>query len=248
MILGILQARVSSSRLPGKVLLPILGAPMLERQLERLDHCKRLDRLIVATSDHESDDPIERLCRNRGIYCYRGSLDDVLDRFYQAAQTFKPQHIVRLTGDCPLADPALIDEVIERHLNGLFDYTSNCLEPTYPDGLDVEVVRYECLERAWKESSLPSQREHVTPFIHGQPSRFAICSVKSDRDMSTLRWTVDEPADFELVTSIYENLYPAFGLFTTVQIVEFLKNRSEMNDWNTQHKRNEGYQKSLAKD
>lgn len=248
MILAILQARASSTRLPGKVLKPILGQPMLFRQIERLQFVKKIDELIVATSIDIFDDPIETLCKEMGISCYRGNLNNVLDRFYQAAKKYGPDHIVRLTGDCPLADPHLIDEVIDFHLRGAFDYTSNCLEPTYPDGLDVEVFRFSCLEEAWREASMPSQLEHVTPFIHKQPDRYKIGGKKNDQDLSELRWTVDEPADFELVTKIYENLYPNNPMFTTQEIIDFLNNNPELKHINIHHERNEGMKKSLVED
>ena len=158
MILGILQARASSRRLPGKVMKPILGRPMLERQIERLRRARRLDKLVVATSTDPSDDPIAALCRSLAVECFRGSLDDVLDRFYQAARRAAPRAVVRLTGDCPLADPAVIDQLIELHARGGYDYTSNTLTRSYPDGLDAEVTQLHCLEAAWREARLPSER------------------------------------------------------------------------------------------
>lgn len=248
MILAILQARVSSTRLPGKVLKPILGQPMLLRQIERLQRAAMIDTLLVATSSDRTDDALEDLCNKHEIRCFRGNLEDVLDRFYRAAHPYKPDHVVRLTGDCPLADPQLIDQVISFHLKGGFDYTSNALEPSYPDGLDVEVVRFTSLAQAWEEAALPSQREHVTPFIHQQPGRFKIGSVKNSADLSSLRWTVDEPLDFELVTIIYETLYPQNPAFTTRDILMLQDQRPDLKTMNTRFKRNEGYNKSLAED
>jgi spore coat polysaccharide biosynthesis protein SpsF len=248
MILAILQARVSSSRLPEKVLKQLLGVPMLLRQIERLKKSRKIDQLLVATSTEPSDNPIERLCKENGIACYRGSLNDVLDRFYQAARLMKPEHVVRLTADCPLTDAKLIDDVIQYYLDGGFDYASNAVQATYPDGLDMEVFRFECLERAWKEAALPSQREHVTPFIHQQPQLFKIGHFKNSSDLSHLRWTVDEPKDFELVTMIYEALYPITPDFSTQDILKLLDQRPELVHWNTVHQRNEGYQKSLKAD
>ncbi|WP_392534974.1 cytidylyltransferase domain-containing protein [Nostoc sp. C117] len=248
MILGILQARVSSSRLPGKVLKPILGSPMLVRQIERLERACLIDRLIVATSNDVNDNPIAELCQELDIEVFRGKLDDVLDRFYQTAQPLKPENIVRLTGDCPLADPYLIDEVIHFHLLGGFDYTSNSLEPTYPDGLDVEIFRFNCLNIAWNEANLPSQREHVTSFINRQPERFKLGNYKNDIDLSCLRWTVDEALDFELVTKIYEYLYPNKVNFTTQDILELCSIYPELKTYNTCYKRNEGFEKSLLED
>ncbi|MHB8840890.1 MAG: cytidylyltransferase domain-containing protein [Candidatus Aquicultor sp.] len=248
MILAILQARTSSTRLPGKVLKPILGVPMLLRQIERIKHSRLIDRLVVATSTDLTDDPIEQLCLHNDIACFRGDLDDVLDRFYQAAKPFQPDHMVRLTGDCPLADPQLIDKVIETHIKGVFDYTSDALEPTYPDGLDAEVFRFLCLEQAWREAELPSHREHVTAFIYQQPDRFRIGVVKNDIDLSQLRWTVDELVDFELVTRVYEALYPSNPTFSTKDILEFLELNPDLRTINTHYQRNEGLKKSVDKD
>ncbi|MCL6479747.1 MAG: glycosyltransferase family protein, partial [Peptococcaceae bacterium] len=229
---------------------PILGKPMLLRQIERIKRSRLIDLLLVATSSDLTDDPIDRLCRENGISCFRGQLDDVLDRFYQAAKTInpKPEHIVRLTGDCPLIDPELIDEVIDFHVQGLFDYTSNTIEPTYPDGLDVEVFTFGCLEGAWQKANLPSQREHVTLYIHQQSHQFKIGSYKNKDDLSYLRWTVDEPLDFELVDQIYKALYPAKPWFTTADILTLLKRKMHLVTLNNKFKRNEGLERSLFKD
>lgn len=248
MILAILQARVSSSRLPGKVLKPLLGVPMLLRQIERLQKSHKINKLLVATSTEPSDDLIVKLCEEHGIACFRGSLNDVLDRFYQAAHEVNPEHIVRLTADCPLTDPALIDDVIDFCLDGDYDYVSNSVEATFPDGLDVEVFRFYCLELAWREAILPSQREHVTPFIHQQPLQFNIGLYKSPIDLSHLRWTVDEPKDFELATKIYEALYPTNPSFSTQDILKLLDEHPELAYLNTSHERNEGLKKSLLAD
>jgi spore coat polysaccharide biosynthesis protein SpsF len=221
---------------------------MLARQIERVQRARSIDRLLVATSNDITDDPIEQLCRELDVECFRGQLDDVLDRFYQAARTIHPEHIVRLTGDCPLCDPVLVDAVIKFHLAGEFDYTSNTIEPTYPDGLDVEIFRFTCLEQAWKEAKLPSQREHVTPFINLQPQRFKIGIYKSTGNLLHLRWTVDEPLDFELVAKIYEYLYPRNPEFTTQDIIDFLDKKPDLKILNTCYPRNEGWQKSLLAD
>lgn len=248
MILAILQARVSSSRLPGKVLKDILGAPMLLRQIERIKRAITIDKLVLATSTESSDGPLENLCFENRISCFRGSLNDVLDRFYQAALPYKPEHVVRLTGDCPLADPVLIDRLIQHHLDGGYDYSSNCVEPTWPDGLDAEIFRFSCLEEAWREATLPSQREHVTPFIRQQRERYRIGSIKNTVDMSQLRWTVDEPEDFELVSHIYASLYPSNPTFSTADILDLMENDVELKNINALYKRNEGYAASLLKD
>ncbi len=247
-VLAILQARTSSSRLPGKVMMPILGRPMLEYQLERLARCTSLERLVVATSIDPSDDALFDLCRDAGVDCFRGSLNDVLDRFFQAALPYAPDVVVRLTGDCPLADPSLIDEIVGRFLASDLDYLSNCAPPTYPDGLDVEVTRFACLKSAWTEAILPSQREHVTPFIRKQPDRFRVGNHVRSEDLSSLRWTVDEPEDFEFVRLVYERLYPGKPDFTTDDVLALLRESPELKQFNARFQRNEGTRKSLLAD
>ena len=253
MILALLQARMSSSRLPGKVLRPVLGEPMLGRQIERLARSKRFDRLLVATSTDPSDDVLADYCRTKSIGVVRGSLEDVLDRFYQAALPFAPDHVVRLTGDCPLTDPALIDSIIEFHLAGGYDYSSNTIEPTYPDGLDAEVVSFPALAEAWRESILPSNREHVTLFIKSRPQTFKLGSYRSATDLSHHRWTVDQAEDLAMVQRVYAALYPSNPSFATRDILEFLGNSPSLDGGKSVHDRpgharNEGLEKSILKD
>lgn len=240
MILGILQARCSSSRLPGKVLKPILGEPMLARQIERLRRVRKIDRLIVATSSDARDAGLAELCADADIACFRGSLDDVLDRFYQAAVHYQAYHVVRLTGDCPLCDPELIDQLIDLFLDGRHDYASTALVPTYPDGLDAEIMTMDALGQAWREARSPSDREHVTPFIHTRPERFKLASLIAETDLSDLRWTVDEPEDFEMVSRVYEALYPGNPEFSTADILGFLEDNPEIAALNAKFERNEG--------
>ncbi len=248
MILGILQARLSSRRLPGKVLKPILGRPMLERQLERLRRSRRMDGLVVATSTDPSDDAIAVLCRSLGVECFRGSLEDVLDRFYRAALRHSPRAAVRLTADCPLADPDVIDRLVELHAAGGYDYTSNTLVRTYPDGLDAEVVALACLEVAWREAALSSEREHVTPFIYNHPQRFRLGNLAQPADLSHLRWVVDEPEDLAFVSAIYEALYPGNTAFVTADVLALLADRPEIAAMMARAPTNEGYQRSLVAD
>lgn len=247
-VLTILQARTSSSRLPGKVMLPVLGKPMLARQLERVRRARLIGDLLVATSIDLSDDSVESLCRTEGVNCFRGSLNDVLDRFYQAAIRRNPDIVVRLTGDCPLADPEVIDAVIGFFLSGNHDYASNAVEPSFPDGLDVEVLRFSCLKTAWEEARLPSQREHVTLFIHGQPDRFNIGSFRREPNLGHLRWTVDEPADLEFVRRVYETLHPQNPGFGMAEILDLLSANPEIGAMNAGINRNEGLQKSVERD
>lgn len=247
-IVAILQARASSSRLPNKVLKPILGTPMLQHQLERVNRSKLIDHLVVATSVESSDDELAKLLGQLDVNVYRGSLDDVLDRFYHAAVELQPTHVVRLTGDCPLMDPAVIDDVIAHHLETGADYTSNVSPPSFPDGLDVEVMTYSTLEKAWKAASLASDREHVTSYIRKKESGFAVQNLENEKDLSALRWTVDELDDFNFVTEIYAHLYRDNPEFNTKDILNLLVVKPELGNINQGYERNEGYFKSLLKD
>ena len=248
MILGVLQARTGSTRLPNKVLLPLAGAPMLVRQCERVLRAASLDRLVIATSRDAADDPIQALCDEHAWDCFRGSLDDVLDRFYRAARSYEPDHVVRLTGDCPLMDPVRIDRIVGVHVADGNDYTSNAIERTDPDGLDVEVVRWRALVAAWKEATLPSEREHVLPFVHRRPERFRLGAVTSTPDLSALRWSVDEPEDLVLIRRIYEHLYPADPAFTTEDVLALLARHPTWQEGNAHIPINEGLRKSEAED
>jgi spore coat polysaccharide biosynthesis protein SpsF len=247
-IIGILQARCSSTRLPGKVLRPIMGKPMLLQQIERLQRSKHLSKIVVATSDTPDDDPLAILCLSHKIGCYRGDLNDVLDRFYQAAVKYNALHIARLTGDCPLTDPAVIDHVIESYTESGVDYASNALEPSYPDGLDVEIFNIATLKQAWEKAQLPSEREHVTPYIHKHPDIFKLLSVKHTEDLSARRWTVDNPEDFDFVSRVYDALYPQNPKFNTADILRLIRSEPYLTSVNSHLVRNEGYQISIAKD
>jgi spore coat polysaccharide biosynthesis protein SpsF len=248
MILGVLQARVSSSRLPGKVLKPILGRPMILRQIERLRRASTLDKLVLATSVDPSDDGLADLMSAEGVEVVRGPLDDVLARFTLAAKPYKPEWIVRLTGDCPLADPEIVDRVVRETIAAGADYGSNVIAPTFPDGLDVEVVRADVLGRVAAENRTQAEREHVTLAIHSHPERFHLHSVRNDTDLSSLRWTVDETTDFALVERIYQALYPANPAFTTADVLRLLAERPDLVALNTGIERNEGLARSLAKE
>lgn len=215
MILAVLQARMSSTRLPGKVMRPILGEPMIARQIERLRRCETLDRLVVATSLDPSDDPLAAHVEGLGVRVFRGALDDVLGRFQGAALAFGPAaHVVRLTADCPLADPEVIDACVRLHLVSGADYTSNTLQRTYPDGLDVEAMTAAALAAAAAEAEAPFEREHVTPFLYRRPERFRLAQLTQRRDLSDRRWTVDTAEDLlfvERVFAAFAAVGPEFG-------------------------------------
>lgn len=240
MILGILQARISSSRLPGKVLKPLLGEPMLARQVERLRRVRGMDRLLIATSSDAEDGPIAELADRLGLPCHRGSLTDVLDRFVQAARPHAPKQVVRLTGDCPLADPGMIDRLIAFHLEGGYDYSSNCLTPTLPDGLDAEILTFATLEAAWRLARTPPEREHVTLHVNRRPQQYRIGALTDPRNLGHLRWTVDEPEDFTLVERIYAALYPQNPAFGMAEILDLLTRQPDLQRLNAMHIRNAG--------
>lgn len=220
--LGILQARMNSSRLPGKVLAPILGEPMIGRQIERLRRADSLDGFVVATSVDASDDELSDYLTTLDVAVVRGSLDDVLGRFVDVIDEYRPRTVVRLTADCPLASPRVIDRVVgEFHASGL-DYVSNTLEPTYPDGLDVEAVRADVLRWVAANSADSHEHEHVTLGVYRRPERFAVGNVRNERDLSNLRWTVDTPEDLEFVRSVYGRLYPGTPDFDVADVLALL--------------------------
>lgn len=244
--IAIIQARMGSSRLPGKVMADLAGEPMIQRVVSRAQQAKRLDAVMVATSDHPSDAQLAEHCRQLGVACVRGSEGDVLDRYYHAAVSAEADVIVRLTADCPLLDPHVIDQVVASFHQGGADYVSNTLTCTYPDGLDTEVFHLEALSQAWKEATLKSEREHVTPFIHQRPQRFRLRNVAHPVDFSAHRWTVDEPQDLEFVRSIYACFTDdSFGM---EDVLTLLHDRPELRQINAGFQRNEGYIKSLRED
>lgn len=222
MVLAVLQARMSSTRLPGKVLRPILGQPMIGRQVERLHRSRRLSSIVVATSTGAEDDPLAAYAQGLGLAVFRGALDDVLDRFHGAiaAHSGGGEHMVRLTADCPLTDPALIDAMIEHHVATGADWTNNSDGATYPKGLDAEVCRISALETAWREAADPYEREHVTPFLYRHPERFRLEGLTRHPPLR-YRWTVDTAEDLDFVTTVYEALYPGKPDFTSQDVLDW---------------------------
>jgi spore coat polysaccharide biosynthesis protein SpsF len=230
MILAVLQARFSSSRLPGKVLLPLAGAPMIVRQIERVSRAARIDRLVVATSDDASDDELARVVAGAGVGVHRGPLDDVLARFAGALAAFGPAtHVVRLTGDCPLADPAVIDAVIARVVAEGADYGSDTPpHRTYPKGLDVECMTAEALTAAAARAASPEEREHVTWALHRHPELYRQTFLSQAADEGEARWTVDYPNDYAFVAAVYDALYPENRAFTSDDVRRLLQARPEL--------------------
>ena len=245
MIIAITQGRMTSSRLPGKVLKPILGHPMAWHQLQRTKQAKQLDKSIFATSTEKSDDVLAEFFIQCNEPIYRGSLNNVLSRYYHCAKEYNPTHVIRLTADCPLIDPLLIDQVIQQHLTDNNDYTGIA---NYPIGLSVEMMKFSVLEAAYYEAQLRSEREHVTPFIGKHPERFKIGRVTYKENLSHLRWTVDYEEDFILVSRIYETLYPDNPEFRMSDVLSVLDKHPDWTKLNAHFDPREGIKKSVAQD
>lgn len=228
MPLGVLQARMTSSRLPGKVLEPILGEPMIGRQIERLRQSTLLDGLVVATSVDPSDDPLVEYLSSVDVSVVRGSLDDVLGRFVSVLDEFSPDVVVRLTADCPLASPVVLDRVVGGFLSADADYVSNTLEPSYPDGVDVEVVRSSALRWVASHSDDVHEHEHVTLGVYRRPERFRCLNVAGDVDLSGLRWTVDNADDLAFVREVYAELYAENPEFDVEDVLALLQARPSL--------------------
>ena len=243
---AIIQARMSSSRLPHKVLKPLGGKPIIAQIFRRLKQCRTLDQIILATSINEDDDPIVGLCEEIGLPCTRGSLDDVLDRYYQTATQAQATTIVRITADCPVIDPVVVDAVVTACRAGGYDYYG--LTGSFPDGLDVEVFRFEALARAWREATLKSEREHVGPFLGKHPELFKLGGLHLFEGLSHHRWTVDEPRDYALLQIIYDRLDRPDRIFLTNDILALMDREPGLMAINSGILRNEGYAKSLNED
>ncbi|NER34636.1 MAG: aminotransferase class III-fold pyridoxal phosphate-dependent enzyme [Oscillatoria sp. SIO1A7] len=236
--LAIIQARMGSTRLPNKVMRPILGTPMIELLLRRLSRSKLVDRIIVATSQDTRNQPLVDCVRGLGYEVYKGSEDDVLDRYYQVAAAYKPETVIRITGDCPLVDAELVDRAISIFQNSNIDYLSNTNPPTYPDGLDVEVFCFSALAEAWREARQPYEREHVTPYIR-ESGKFRLLNIHHTEDCSSKRWTVDEPEDFEVIKNIFEHFAPCCD-FSWLEVLELERQHPEFFTANQHLIRNEG--------
>ena len=231
---------MGSTRLPNKVMLPIEGVPMIELLLRRLSKAQQVDQVVVAATVDPKNLPLVEFVRKLGFAVIQGSENDVLDRYYQAANAHHPDIVVRITGDCPLVDPALVDEVIEGYKLNDADYVSNIDPPTYPDGLDVEVFSFKALEQAWKETNKPSDREHVTPYLR-ESGKFKTRNVPNDEDFSKERWTVDEPADFQVVERVFKHFSPRTD-FGWREVIALQKTHPELFADNRHIARNEGAQ------
>ncbi len=224
-----IQARMGSTRLPGKVLKTVLGKPLLEYQLERVRHVQLAHDIIVLTTAAQRDDIIAEFCEKKKVLCVRGPEDDVLARYSQAANLRKPDAIVRLTADCPLIDPRIVEHAIDLYQKKFpqWDYLSNTIERTFPRGMDVEVFSTEALLRANQEARNPYEREHVTPYIHHHPELFRRRNFHRTQNLSAYRLTVDTPDDLFLATQVIEQLYPITPFFSLEDIMELLNHHPE---------------------
>ena len=242
-IVGVTQARINSTRLPRKVLLPILAKPLLQYHLERAKQSTLVNKWIVATTEEDESDLICDIAAKLSLPFFKGSLHDVLDRFYQAVKNEQADYIVRITADCPLIDATIIDAIIKMCIEQKLDYVSNTLKPTFPDGMDVEIFKFSALEKAWREATLKIEREHVTPFIWQNSSFFdksifASKNYSNKDDFSSYRLTVDQQADFDLIKNLIENLG---GDKPWIVYVNYLKNNPQLLASNSSIKRNEGF-------
>lgn len=243
----IIQARMGSSRLPNKVLMSLASKPVLEHVIRRCQHAQLVDRVIVATTVDSKDLAVVNFVSGLSVSVFCGSVNDVLDRYYQAARLFDLQHIVRITADCPMIDPEVIDKVIAEYFDRGADYAANTLKETYPDGEDVEVFSSDILSQVWNNAKMSSEREHVTPYIR-KNSDFKKINVANKIDLSRHRWTLDEPRDYQKLSVIFDALYQKDPLFHMNDVLRFLAEHLQMDMLNADILRNEGYQKSLAND
>lgn len=245
--LAIIQARMGSSRLPNKVLKDLCGKPALWHVINRVKKSKLIDEIIIATTIEKQDLQIVKFCADNDIRVFVGSESDVLDRYYQAARLLKPENIIRITSDCPLHDAKIIDNVIEKHMKEDNDYTSNTLRPTFPDGLDCEVMKFSALENAWENAHMMSEREHVTQYLIKNDVIKKGCLLNTVNRESE-RWTLDTDADYNFINSIYNELYYTNPEFSTEDIYRLLAEKPEIRKINQGIIRNEGLLKSLSED
>lgn len=235
---AIVQARMGSTRLPDKVMKSIGGAPMIELLLSRLARSREVSEIVVATSEDPRNSPMVEHVQRLGYRCYRGSEDDVLDRYYHAAQEARADAVIRITGDCPLTDPELVDAVVQAFKNAQVDYAANTSPPTYPDGLDVEVFSFKALERAWREAKAPAEREHVTPYLR-KGGKFTRTNLSNDDNLSGLRWTVDEAVDFKVIERVFDQFAPD-RFFSWQQVLQLQRRQPDLFKDNHDLIRNEG--------
>ena len=246
MIGCIIQARMGSSRLPGKALMKSdSGKPLLYYVINQLRYCSKVKNLVIATTTNQEDDEIEKFANNNSVNVFRGKEKDVLDRYFQCAKKYSFSTIVRITADCPLIDPQIVDKVIEQFFSENYDFATNTLTRTFPIGTDVEVFSFSALNRAWENTQLPSEREHVTPYLRKEEN-FKIINVENDKNISNLRLTVDRIEDFELIKQILNNI--SINPIHLEDVLELFSRKPELIEINKHINHNEGFNKSLEED
>ena len=246
MIGCIIQARMGSSRLPGKALMKSdSGKPLLYYVINQLRYCSKIKNLVIATTTNQEDDEIEKFANNNSVNVFRGKEKDVLDRYFQCAKKYSFSTIVRITADCPLIDPQIVDKVIEQFFSENYDFATNTLTRTFPIGTDVEVFSFSALNKAWENAQLPSEREHVTPYFHNKEN-FKIINVENDKNISNLRLTVDRIEDFELIKQILNNI--SINPIHLEDVLELFSRKPELIEINKHINHNEGFNKSLEED
>ena len=243
----IIQARTQSTRLPNKVLALINDNPLIWYIIERLKSCETIEQIILATSNREEDKKLIEIANDCKILSFVGDENDVLSRFYQAALKFNADPIIRITGDCPLVDPYLLDKMLGFYLENGYDFVSNTIIPTYPDGLDIEIFSFKSLRKTFNEAKLKSEKEHVTPYIWKNPGIFQLYNYRNKEELSNYRWTVDEQLDLELIRQIYSNFKPKI-IFSFQDVIEMGKLNPQIFKINEKINRNEGYLKSIKED
>ena len=243
----IIQARTQSTRLPNKVLALINDNPLIWYIIERLKSCETIEQIILATSNREEDKKLIEIANDCKILSFVGDEKDVLSRFYQAALKFNADPIIRITGDCPLVDPYLLDKMLGFYLENGYDFVSNTIIPTYPDGLDIEIFSFKSLRKTFNEAKLKSEKEHVTPYIWKNPGIFQLYNYRNKEELSNYRWTVDEQLDLELIRQIYSNFKPKI-IFSFQDVIEMGKLNPQIFKINEKINRNEGYLKSIKEE
>lgn len=243
---AILQGRMGSTRLPGKVMLPLVGKPIIQHVYERILRCRNIDRIVVATTTNQEDDAISQLFEGLGAQVFRGSASDPLDRYYRAATLYRATHVVRIMADCPLVDPCVVDTVIEHYFSGRHDFC--CLGGEFPTGLDTTVFSYSVLQKCWENARQQSEREHVTPYITNHPNEFDIGTCKIFKGLYSLRWVMDYKADYEFMTEIYEALYEPGKIFLSRDVCSLLEMHPHLIDINAGIPRDEGIRRAIAQE
>lgn len=239
---AIIQARCGSSRFPNKVFAEIGGKSLIWHVVNRLTYAKTIDKIVIATTTNAKDDIIEKWCKENNVACYRGSEDDVLNRYYSASVAFPSDIVVRITADDPFKEPSVIDAVVNKLINEGYDHVTNNFPPSFPEGLDCEAFKFSALKKSEETTQDPFEREHVTQYIYHNPDKFKIGNVSSVRNLSSLRWTIDKSADYEMVKAVYAHRDPKNkGILLMDEILDILEKNPEISKINSSIERSAMY-------